>query len=54
MLVVMLVLAILAAAFFFIDSLRSAWQNFVSIGLTFLASSVAVYAFYLLEAEGKV
>jgi hypothetical protein len=54
LLIIMLVLSLLATACFFIDSARTAWQNFVSLGLALFAGSVATYAVYLLEAEGKL
>lgn len=54
MLVICLVLAILAAAFFAFDFVRSAWATITSLGLALFASSFAVYVVDILHAQGKI
>jgi hypothetical protein len=54
MLVVALVLAILAAAFFAFDFIKSAWATITSLGLALFASSFAAFILDALHAQGKL
>lgn len=53
MLVAALILAVLAAAFFTIDFVRSNWATLTSLGLALFASSFALFLIDILHAQGK-
>lgn len=54
MLVAALILAILAAAFFTFDFVRSNWATMTSLGLALFASAFAAFVLDILHAQGKI
>lgn len=54
MLIAALILAILAAAFFAFDFVKSAWTTMTSLGLALFASGFAVFIADILHSQGKI